>query len=242
MIRLFRRVGSAFTRVFFHGVFFVWGCFMRILFPTRLVYEDPSVKPLLRQGVLLIANHQSHMDGFFIPQRLSRSKMYVLVTRKWYDKPKLNFLFRNLRYIPIDLTAPDPTWLTAVEQRLRDGSPVLIFPEGKLQTGDTLAPFHSGFLLPARHLDVPVIPMALDGSYRPFRRQTLRIGVPLALDLHAQGRMSSVLKASTILCEERIAAMAGKHPPVHALPSSDAEQGAAANAVLINTSSQKNDS
>ncbi len=169
-------------KAFWKTIFFLWGLINRILYPTKIVYKDKESKVAMEKGAILIANHQSHKDGFIIPQILPGKKIYVLVTRKWYDKKVLHAIFKHLRYIPIDLNEPDGTWMKETERLLREGNNVLIFPEGKLERGER-QPFHSGFLLPVRHMGCPVIPMAVVGEYKPFKRQKLIIGTPLELDI-----------------------------------------------------------
>ncbi len=193
-------------KAFWHFVFFVWGIINRIIFPTRIIYKDKNTKKIIKNGAILIANHQSHKDGFVIPQILPGRTAYVLVTRKWYDKKKYNTMFRHLNYIPIDLNELDGSWMTEAEKLLGMGRSVLIFPEGKLERGER-QPFRSGFLLPARHTGCPVIPMALIGEYKLFKRQRLIIGTPLELDIQKKGRPSQILKDASDKCEQSVFAL-----------------------------------
>ncbi|MCC8112089.1 MAG: 1-acyl-sn-glycerol-3-phosphate acyltransferase [Ruminococcus sp.] len=190
-----------------HMVIALLGVIMRVLYPGQVIFNDSASKVAIKQGAILIANHTSHKDGFFAPKMLSKRKVYVLVTRKWYDKKFLNPLFRHLRYIPINLEEQDAAWMVQAETILKKGQCVLIFPEGKLETDGVLETFHSGFLLLARHLNVPVVPMAITGGYRVFHKQTLHIGSPLQLDLHAKGRLSVVLDKAAEQCKQEVFAL-----------------------------------
>ncbi len=202
-----KRIGSIIFTGVMHMVFFMFGVGVCILYRGRVLFTDPAAKAAMKQGAILIANHISHKDGFFVPHMLFPRKIYTVVTNKWYRKKFLNPMFRRLRYIPIDLETQDATWMTMAEEKLRNGECVLIFPEGKLETDGVPEAFHSGFLLMARHLDVPVIPMGLVGDYRLFHRQTLRIGSPLKLNLHAKGRLSAVLEPASQQCKEAVFAL-----------------------------------
>lgn len=205
MMKSLKRAADAVCTGVLCAVFLLWGCAMHLLYLPRVIYTSPEAKRQIgRGGAILIANHQSHKDGFFVPQVLFRLSPYVLVTRKWYDKKGLHFIFRHLRYIPINLNEPDAEWMTLTERALKKGKSVLIFPEGKLERNGVPEPFHSGFLLPAKHLNVPVIPMAIVGEYRIFRRQKLIIGEAIPLELHAPGRTSAVLGAAAARCESAV--------------------------------------
>ena len=202
-----KRIGDALIGGLLRAVFFLWGGVTRLLYLPRVVYTDPSVKKTMKRGAILIANHTSHKDGFFIPQMFPLLGMRVLFTRKWYDKKLLTPIFRHLGYLPINLNEPDADWMAQSEETLKKGRCVLIFPEGKLEHDGVPEPFHSGFLLPAKHLDVPVIPMAVVGGYRVFRRQKLIVGSPVPLELHAPGRLSAVLKTAADRCRDEVFAL-----------------------------------
>ena len=70
----------------------------------------------------------------------------------------------------------------------------------------------------ARKTGVPVIPVALVGEYRRFRRKTVLIGAPLALDLARRGRPSLILREETEKCRLALASMLGIPAP---LPAAD---------------------
>ncbi|MCD8391578.1 MAG: 1-acyl-sn-glycerol-3-phosphate acyltransferase [Firmicutes bacterium] len=205
-----KKLGGAVLTGAVYALFFLPAVVMRIMYRGRVVYIDKTVKSTMKQGAVLIANHKSHADGFFVPMMLFPLRVCTVVTRKWYDKRVLNTLFRHMPYIPIDLTKPDASWMTSAEDALKQGKCVLIFPEGKLEKDGKHEPFRSGFLLPARHLDVSVIPMAITGDYSVFKRQTLIVGKPIKLNLHERGRLSAVLNAASEQCEREVFALAGE--------------------------------
>lgn len=189
-------------------VYFFWGLWNRILYPPRIRFADRETKHLFRKTpAILIANHTAHTDGYYLPQTLKKRRLYTYVTRKWYDKRGIHWLFTRLRYIPIDLMGLDTEWLSRGEAVLAKGGSILIFPEGKLNPSGSLAPFHPGALMLARKTGVPVIPVALVGDYRRFHRKTVLIGAPLALDLARRGRPSLILREETEKCRRALASM-----------------------------------
>ncbi|MCD7773135.1 MAG: 1-acyl-sn-glycerol-3-phosphate acyltransferase [Ruminococcus sp.] len=210
MMKLLEKIGNAILTALIYLIASISSLFMRLLYRGRVKYTDPSAKQVMKQGAVLIANHKSHKDGFFLPMLLFPRRVFVLVTRKWYDKRFLKPLFERLPYIPIDLTQPDASWVSAAEEALKKGKCVLIFPEGKLEKNGKHEPFNSGFLLPVKHLGTPVIPMAIKGDYRLFHRQTLVVGKPVKLELNQKGRLSAILRTASEQCEREVFRLAGE--------------------------------
>ncbi len=205
-----KKIGSALLALPVRLAYFFWMLLNRILYPPRIVYPSKEVKRMIKHiPCILIANHTDHADGYYIPQMMPRRKLYTYVTRKWYDKPKLHWLFVHLKYIPVDLKELDTEWLEHGKKILTGGGSVLIFPEGKLNPVGTLGEFQPGALMLARAADVPVIPLAIPGEYRRFRRKTIYVGEPISLKLHERGRLGVILRRESAVCRETIAAMLG---------------------------------
>lgn len=194
-------------------IYFFWTIGTKIMYCPKVIYEDRAVKEILKkEPCILIANHTSHSDGSFVPQALPGRNPYVLVTRKWYDKKAINWLFRNLCYIPINLNDMDNEWMEKCETVLRRRENVLIFPEGQLSKDGKLGEFQPGFLMLARHTDAKVIPMVIRGGYRKFHRQKLVIGSVLEMDVHQKGRPSVILMQGAQKCRESIQEMLDRYP------------------------------
>lgn len=202
-----KRIGDAILTGLIRFVYFLWGVGTHILYMPKITYLDKESKKALKKPCIVIANHTSHTDGSFIPQIFPGKKLYVLVTTKWYDKPALKVFFTHLRYIPIDLKTMDNSWMDKAKDIIGKGGSVVIFPEGKLSTTGELEEFHPGFLMLARHTDVPVIPMAISGGYKKFHRQRVVVGSEIAFDVHAKGRPSVIMKEGANYCQEQIKSM-----------------------------------
>ena len=107
-----KKIGHIFLYVPVRIVYFFWGLWNRILYPPRIRFADRETKRLFRKTpAILIANHTAHTDGYYLPQTLGKRRLYTYVTRKWYDKRSIHWLFTRLPYIPVDLTGLDTEWL-----------------------------------------------------------------------------------------------------------------------------------
>lgn len=81
-----KKMTNAILDAIAYVLFYIVGFVMSIIWRVRLVYTDPSAVEAMKKGAVLIADHKSHMDGFFVPVMLFPVRVHVLITRKWYNK------------------------------------------------------------------------------------------------------------------------------------------------------------
>lgn len=181
---------------------------MRVMYPPKITWEDKkATQKVLKTSCVLYSNHTSHVDGLYMTRLLGKYRVHTFVARDWYDKKKINWLFRNLPYIPIDRKEMDTSWLDLGVDKLNDGCPVYLFPEGKTSKTGELGEFKPGFLMLAKWTKASVVPICIDGNFKVFHRIHIIIGKPLELDLDEEGRPSIVLKKYAAICKEQIEKM-----------------------------------
>ncbi len=119
-------------------------------------------------AALLTCNHVSFVDTLLLNGAVRRPIRFIM-TKRIYDIPGLNFVFRTVRAIPITSKSDDPEAyeraFDEVDQALADGDLVCIFPEGALTTDGEMQPFRGGMQKILARRSVPVIPMALRGLW-----------------------------------------------------------------------------
>ena len=102
-----------------------------ITFRPKVFWQDDSLKhPNKNSKYVFVCNHTHHFDAIFVASVLKKNKPYMLVMTKWYNKKRIGTLIQWTRSIPIDLNSMDSSWYTNCETALKNGSSVLIFPEG----------------------------------------------------------------------------------------------------------------
>ena len=172
------------------------------LLPLTRVFAWIKVEGLqnlreVKGPVIFAANHQSHMDGPVIlaalPGRLRR-RVTIAMAKEFfkahffpegYSRGK-RFL-RSLEYYlsaAVFNTFPLPQREAGARQTLRyagelinSGLSVLIFPEGKRTDHGEIAPFRPGVGMMASRLNVPVIPVRVEGIDRVLH-QTWKMAKP----------------------------------------------------------------
>ncbi|HCQ00390.1 MAG TPA: 1-acyl-sn-glycerol-3-phosphate acyltransferase, partial [Candidatus Latescibacteria bacterium] len=91
--------------------------------------------------------------------------------------PILGWCMRLAGYISVDRSNPKKAIrsLKQAAQRLQDGYPALVFPEGTRTKTGTLQPFKMGAFLLAIEAGVPVVPVGIVGSFDILVRDSMRI-------------------------------------------------------------------
>ena len=119
-------------------------------------------------GVLLVANHLSYLDVFFLPIPLRRPLNFV--ARSTLFVPVLAFLMRSVGSFPIQREGMGASGVKETLKRLRAGGIVTLFPEGTRSTDGQLAPLKSGIAVLVTRAGVPVVPVGLAGTFEIWPR------------------------------------------------------------------------
>ena len=200
-----------------HGIvslaFSITNIVLRVIYPPKITWEDKKATCEVRGSgkCLLFSNHTGHLDGLYMAVLFKKYKVHTYVARDWYEKKKINWLFRNLPYIPIDRKDMDTSWLDLGVKKLDEGYPVYMFPEGKTSKERLPDEFKPGFLMLAKRAEVPVIPICIDGLFHNFRRIHIIIGKPVSMDLNEEGRPSAVLKKYANVARDKVIELKEKY-------------------------------
>ncbi|WP_299941245.1 MFS transporter [uncultured Microbulbifer sp.] len=134
--------------------------------------KHEGLEQIPAQGPALIAcNHVSYVDALLLAGAVRRPIRFIMY-KPIYEIPVLHFIFRTGRAIPICSRLQDPEGyemaFSAIEQGLKNGDLLCIFPEGQLTKDGELQPFKAGIEKILERTPVPVIPMALRGLWGSF--------------------------------------------------------------------------
>lgn len=167
-------------------------------------------------GALMVANHVSYIDWMIIAGACRRPVRLVM-HYSFMRYPLFRDLCKRNGVIPIASAKESPEVLAAaleqIDQELRAGNVVCLFPEGRLSVDGSMQDFKPGVERIVARKPVPVIPVALGGLWgsifskqpgyllgRAFRRFKsrihVRVGEPIAPDA-----------VSASLLQERVAAL-----------------------------------
>lgn len=140
--------------------------FGRLLWRVHFANAPPAE---LASGAVLVANHKSSVDPFFVQLSVGR-RVHWMVAREYCENPISGPLLRALQTIPTNRSGMD-TGATKLAIRLaKEGRLVGMFPEGRLNhTRNPLVSIRTGAALIAARARVPIIPIFILGS--PYRRE-----------------------------------------------------------------------
>ena len=117
---------------------------------------------------VLVCNHVTFVDWLVIYGTIKRPIRFVMYY-KFYEVPFVKRILKQAQTIPICSAKEDPEILNQafeqIDEAIKNGWLVLIFPEGTLSPDGELSEFRPGVTNIVAKNPVPIIPMALKGMY-----------------------------------------------------------------------------
>ncbi len=162
---------NAGVAVFIYGLvpeflmrFIAW-MMIRVLYRIRV----SGLENIPEEGpAIVICNHVSFVDALIVGGSVRRPLRFVM-DHRIFKIPGMNFLFRTARAIPIAPAKEDPEMLerayAEIDQALKAGEIIGLFPEGRLTPDGSIQPFKSGIERILAANPVPVIPLAVRGLW-----------------------------------------------------------------------------
>jgi long-chain acyl-CoA synthetase len=122
---------------------------------------------------IVSANHQTFFDGFLLaaalPFRAFR-RIFFVGAAEFFEHPVMAWGARAINIVPLDPDANLVSAMRAAATGLRLGKVLILFPEGERTIDGTVKPFRKGAAILASHLDVPIVPVGLDGFWDVWPR------------------------------------------------------------------------
>ncbi len=141
----------------------------------RLEVEGEEVFDKMQRPFLICPNHQSFLDPFIItanyPFRIYKHIFHVGASM-FFRSGFMQWVARTLNVVPID---PDTQLMKAMKAGaigLKYGKVLNIYPEGERAFDGELHDFKKGAAILATELDLPILPVAIDGVYKVWARQS----------------------------------------------------------------------
>jgi len=157
-----------------HGCARIWA---RMILRTSGVHVTVRGLDYVPKGsCVFCVNHQSHMD---IPIVLASLPVQFrfLSKKQLFDIPFLGWHLRRSGQVSIDRENPRAAVksMRAAAERIREGAPVLIFPEGGTSLDGAIHPFKGGGFVLATQSGVDIVPITVRGSRQILVPKTRRV-------------------------------------------------------------------
>ncbi len=131
-----------------------------------------------KNSFIICPNHQSFLDPFVLcstyPLGLFRNIFHVGASEFFANAP-MRFIAKMLNVVPVN---PDTELMRAMKAGaigLKHGKVLNIYPEGERAFDGELHNFKKGAAILAAELDLPIVPVAIDGLYKVWPRKSWRI-------------------------------------------------------------------
>ncbi|MGH9641535.1 MAG: 1-acyl-sn-glycerol-3-phosphate acyltransferase, partial [Terriglobales bacterium] len=192
---------------------------VKVIWTLRAPIQVEGIENIpARAPFLLCSNHQSFLDPVMllavIPLRVLM-RLFAVGTSEIFGSGFMRHVARILRVVVVD---PDANLIPAMRAGaygLRQDLSLILYPEGERSIDGTPRTFKKGAAILSIHLQVPIVPIAIDGfqeawprgkSFQKFARLRIKIGKPIQPPPESQASEDAYAKLTAEL-KQRVAAM-----------------------------------
>ena len=130
---------------------------------------------------MLVANHTSNLDVVVLYLSFNRP-LNFMAKKELFSFKLLGWILKKLGAFPVDREANDLSALKKAMSVLRHGDVLAIFPQGTRKQTVEVDDAKSGAVLIASKCKVPVLPVAISGTYKFRGKIVINIDKPYYFD------------------------------------------------------------
>ena len=117
--------------------------------PYGETFETPS---------MIVCNHQSHIDLMAV---MMLTPKLIILTKDWvWHNPFYGLVIRYADYFPVSETEQ---MVRNIEEKVKKGYSVMVFPEGTRSEDCRVRRFHRGAFFLAERLGLDIVPVSIEG-------------------------------------------------------------------------------
>ncbi len=151
-------------------------------------------------GVLICSNHIHALDppvvGILAPR-----PVHFMAKEELFNAPILKTLIPRLNAFPVKRGMSDREAMRKAIQLLKDGNVVGLFPEGTRSKDGQLKKGLAGAGFFALRGNAVVVPTAIVGPYKPFKRLKVVYGEPMDITTFREQKASAEVVTEAIMAE-----------------------------------------
>lgn len=165
---------------FYKVIYAIMWLLMKVLFPWKVTGQEHIPET---GGVVLCGNHTSILDPLLVLLGATRKRqIHVIAKAELFRIPVLNWILKGIEMIPVKRGMSDVTAIKEGLRVLKNGEPLLIFPEGTRVKKGQQVEAHPGAVVLAARAGVPVLPVYICKKKRIFRKNEVVFGQPYQLE------------------------------------------------------------
>lgn len=151
--------------------------FLKLIYSTllKVLYRPTAIgtEYIFPKGPVIFAgNHRHAFDPVVVMTHTKRTVHYM--AKESLFKGFHGFLFKQIGLIKVYRTRNNQTAVSEAVAILKQGGAIGIFPEGtRNKTDEELLRFRHGAVAIAKEAKAPIIPFAIKGEYKLFRKKLI---------------------------------------------------------------------
>ena len=166
------------TFIYTFAVIVLWVVF-KILFFMRFEGRENIEKG---KNVVLMGNHQCMLDPICLALCVPDREIHFMGKKELWNNKLLGWVFTKVHGFPVDRGNVDMAAIRTAMGVLKEGNTLGIFQEGTRSKAGHMLPLLGGASMLAFKSGCDVVPVYIDGNYKPFRRITVRVGKPISME------------------------------------------------------------
>jgi len=141
--------------------------------------------PKDRRDICFISNHQSYVDIPFIVGYIPRLTGFV-AKAELYKVPFLRIWLKALGCVKLERGSGRSAiaMISAGSKSIRDGHPLVMFPEGTRSRSSVMGQFKPGSLKIATRYGAMIVPITIDGTYHMLEEHNRVCGARITMIVH----------------------------------------------------------
>jgi long-chain acyl-CoA synthetase len=161
---------------------------IQVIALDRFQLKVSGIEKLPKSGpYILSSNHQSYLDPLILasvmPPDVFR-RAFAVGTSDIFGKGFMRKLARSIKVVVLDPDANLVPAMRAGAYGLRHGQVLILYPEGERSIDGLPRIFKKGAAILSIHLQVPIVPIAIEGFYEAWpRNQPFHGFVPLKMEI-----------------------------------------------------------
>jgi long-chain acyl-CoA synthetase len=200
-------------------IIFLFTRVAKVVWKTISKLDVEGMDNLPKHGpYLLCSNHQSFLDPGPLLGSLpfwALRRMFAVGTSEIFGSGFMRWVARIMRVVVVDPDANLVPAMRAGAYGLRHGMALVLYPEGERSIDGTPKTFKKGAAILSIHLQVPIVPIGIDGfheawprgkSFQKFTHLKIKIGQPILPPAESQASEEAYAKLTAEL-KARVVAM-----------------------------------
>lgn len=145
---------------------FVLKPIFKILYRPTIINKEQIPK---EKAFIFAGNHKNALDPALVA--LSTKRTVRFLAKKELLEGKTKLFFKAIKAIPVDRSKANKEAINTAIEVLNNGDIISLFPEGtRNKTNKILLPFKFGAVSMAQKTKSPIVPFAITGDYKLFRK------------------------------------------------------------------------